>query len=105
MTEFTLFSGSVEQVIEFANLVVALFAGMYAVKLAALSQGGAMERTWNLLAVVAVLFVGLEVVNTLSAFSILKIHGLSEVIEFAFAALFAYCLYSTRKELLKKMFA
>lgn len=104
MTEYTLMSGSVEQIVEFANLVVALLAAMYAIKLAALSHGGAMERTWNLLAVVAVLFVGLEIANSLSAFGILEIHGLSELIELAFAVVFAYALYSTRKELLKKIF-
>lgn len=103
MTEFTLIPANLEKVVEFLNLIAALFAGMYAIKLAALSQGGAMERTWNLLAVVAVLFVGLEVVNSLSEFGVLEIHGLSEVVEFVFAVLFAYTLYSTRKELIKKV--
>lgn len=104
MTEFTLIPGNIEKVVEFANLFTALLAGVFAIKLAALSQGGAMERTWNLLAVVAMLFVGLEVVNSLSEFGVLEIHGLSEVIEFAFAVTFAYTLHSTRKSLLQKVF-
>lgn len=104
MTEFTLIPENIEKIVEFANLFVALLAGVFAIKLAALSQGGTMEKTWNLFAIVAVLFVGLEIINSLGVFSILEIHGLSEIVEFVFVATFAYTLYSTRKSLLLKVF-
>lgn len=97
-----LFSENVEKVIEILNLAMAILAGIYAIKLAALSQGGAMEKTWNTLAVVAVLFALLEVVNSLSGFGFVHIGGLSEIVELAFVSVFAYCLSFTKKDLLKK---
>lgn len=100
--DMELFSENIEKIIEILNLVVALFAGMYAVKLAALSQGGSMEKTWNTLAITAVLFVLLEVNNSLAGFGLIHIGGLEEIIEFVFVAVFAYCLYFTKKDLLKK---
>lgn len=99
----TIFSENIEKIIELVNLVIALFAGVYAVKLAALSQGGSMEKTWNRLAIVAVLFVLLEITGALKGFELVHISGLAEIVEFVFVIVFAYCLYSTRKELLKKM--
>jgi hypothetical protein len=98
-----IFSGSVERFMEIANLLVALLAGIYAVKLAALSQGGTMEKTWNVLAVAALLFVLLEVVGALKEFAIVNVSGLGEIVEFILIVVFAYCLYFTRKDLLKKM--
>lgn len=102
--QYTFLSDSMEHVMEFANLVMALLAGIFAVKLAALSQGGSMEKTWNNLAIVAVLFVGVEVLNSLSGFGVLDVTGLSEIVEFVFAVMFAYTLYATRKDLMKKVF-
>lgn len=98
-----LISSNIEHIIEILNLVVALLAGVFAVKLAALAQGGTMEKTWNTLAVVAVLFVGVEIVNSLSGFGWVNIGGLSEILELAFVSVFAYCLYFTKKDLLKKI--
>lgn len=97
-----IFSENVEKVVEIVNLILALFVGVYAIKLAALSQGGTMEKTWNTLAVVAVLFVLVEAFNSLAAFGFVHIGGLSEILEFLFAAVFVYCLYFTKKDLLKK---
>ncbi|MDO8471048.1 MAG: hypothetical protein Q7S49_00345 [bacterium] len=95
-----IFSENVEKVIEVVNLVVALIAGIFAIKLAALAQGGKMEKTWNTLAVAALLFVILETVGALSGFKVLHIGGLGEILEFLFVSTFAYCLYFTKKSLL-----
>jgi hypothetical protein len=97
-----IFGENVEKVIEILNLVVALFAGVMAVKLAALSQGGSMEKTWNALAFSAIFFVLLEIVGSLNGFNLIHIGGLAEIFEFLFVAVFAYCLYFTKKDLLKK---
>ncbi|MDP1706998.1 MAG: hypothetical protein Q8L30_00335 [bacterium] len=104
MTEFTIIPENVEKVLEIVNLAVALIAGMYAIKLAALSQGGSMEKTWNYVAIVAVLFVVLEVNNALKGFGILAIHGLGDIVELAFVSVLAFTLYFTRKDLMKKAF-
>lgn len=101
--EAIIFGESVEKFIEILNLILALAAGYYAVKLAALSQGGSMEKTWNFLAVVAVLFVILEVVGALAGFGIVHVSGLSEIIELAFVATFVYSLRFTKNDLLKKV--
>lgn len=97
-----LFPAIVEQILEIVNLLVALLAGAYAIKLAALTQGGSMEKTWNTMAIVAVLFVLVEVIGALKEFGIVHVGGLVEVVELAFVLTFAYCLYFTKKDLLKK---
>ena len=97
--EAIIFGESVEKFIEILNLILALATGYYAIKLAALSQGGSMEKTWNFLAVVAVLFVILEVVGALAGFGIVHVSGLSEIIELAFVATFVYSLRFTKKVL------
>jgi len=101
--EAIIFGESVEKFIEILNLILALATGYYAIKLAALSQGGSMEKTWNFLAVVAVLFVILEVVGALAGFGIVHVSGLSEIIELAFVATFVYSLRFTKNDLLKKV--
>jgi len=101
--EAVIFSEQIERFVEIINLVVALFAGIYAIKLAALSQGGTMEKTWNTLAVATVSFVLLEVVGTLKGFEVVEIEGLAEIFEFLFVTVLAYCLYFTKADLLKKM--
>ncbi|OHA27267.1 MAG: hypothetical protein A3C06_00940 [Candidatus Taylorbacteria bacterium RIFCSPHIGHO2_02_FULL_46_13] len=98
-----IFSEEVERIIEVVNLVLALAAGVFAIKLAALAQGGTMEKTWNTLAVCSVLFVLLEVVGTLKGFEVVSIGGLGEIFEFLFVLTFVYCLYFTKKDLLNKM--
>ncbi|MEK7390677.1 MAG: hypothetical protein AAB635_00895 [Patescibacteria group bacterium] len=102
MFDVEMFPAVVEQVLEIVNLLIALLAGIYAIKLAALSQGGSMEKTWNTLAVVAILFVLIEVIGALKEFGVVHIGGLGEIAELAFALTFAYCLFFTKKDLLKK---
>ena len=98
-----IFSEDVEKIIEVVNLVLALIAGVFAIKLAALAQGGTMEKTWNTLAVCAVLFVLLEVVGTLKGFEVVSVGGLGEIFELLFVSTLVYCLYFTKKNLLNKM--
>ena len=98
-----IFSENVEKIIELINLIIAVFAGVFAIKLAALSQGGTMEKTWNGLAITAILFIALEAVGALKGFGLVHISGLAEIIEFLFVVMFAYCLYATKNDLLKKM--
>lgn len=100
--QMDIISENTEKLIELLNLIMALVVGVLAIKLAALAQGGTMEKTWNTLAVVSVWFVLIEVVNSLSGFGFVHIGGLSEIIELIFVLTFAYCLYFTKKDLLKK---
>ncbi|MDP3985239.1 MAG: hypothetical protein Q8P82_00605 [bacterium] len=94
---------NVEAVIELVNLVIAVFAAAYAIKLAALSQGGAMEKTWNWLAIAASLFALLEVNNALAGFGLIHLGGFGEIIELAFALVLLKVFITTRKSLLQKV--
>lgn len=99
-----LLPGSMESIFEFINLILALMAAVYAIKLAALSQGGEMEKTWNLIAWAAVAFAVLEIYGVLKAFYIIEIEGLGDVIETIFLLFLLTSVYRTRKTLLKKLF-
>lgn len=101
--ETTIIPEMFEKVLELVILVLALAAAFNSVKLAALSQGGAMEKTWNNLALVGSLFALLEVNNALSAFGLVAIHGLGEVIEFVFVSLLLVVFLQTKKALLKQV--
>jgi len=92
-----------ENIIEFVNLIVAVLAAAYAVKLAALSQGGDLEKTWNLLAVVAVLFAILEIYGALKGLNLVYISGFGDVLEFVFGLTLLVAVYKTRKTLLKRV--
>jgi len=94
---------SVENALEIIILVLAVIAAVYAVKLAALSQGGALEKTWNWLAIVALVFAVLEIYGTLNGYGILRIGGLGDVIELVMAVVLVIVFYRTRKDLLKKL--
>lgn len=98
--DMEIFSEDIEKVIELVNLVIAAFAGIFAIKLAALAQGGKQEKTWNTLAFAAVLFLLLEVVGALNGFGLVHIGGLAEVFEFLFVSTLAYTLYFTKRDLL-----
>lgn len=93
----------IENVFELVNLAVALLAAFYAVKLAALSQGGAMEKTWNLLAGVGVTFAALEVNNSLKGFGLVHLGGIDEIIELILGILLLVAVIKTRKSLLKQI--
>ena len=92
-----------EEILELVNLAVALLAAFYAVKLAALSQGGSLEKTWNLLALASVFFALLEVNNSLGAFGLVNIAGLGEIFEVAFGITLLVVFIQTRKRLLKQV--
>lgn len=92
-----------ESVVELVNLVISLLAGFYAVKLAALSQGGAMEKTWNLLAGASVAFALVEITNSLKGFGLVELGGLEEIFEAALGILLLVVFVKTRKILLKQV--
>lgn len=98
-----LLSEATESVLEIANLVLGLLAAVFAVKLAALAQGGTLEKTWNLLAIAAGLFGLLEVNNALAGFGLVHVGGLEEIIELVFAALLLAAFMRTRKDLLRQV--
>lgn len=100
---FELVPESLESILEIANLLVAIFAATFAVKLAALSQGGSLEKTWNMLAIASLFFAMLEINNSLSGFGMLHIGGLEEIFEFGFGIILAVTFYKTRKQLLAKV--
>ncbi|PIY93362.1 MAG: hypothetical protein COY69_02005 [Candidatus Magasanikbacteria bacterium CG_4_10_14_0_8_um_filter_32_14] len=93
----------VEEVLEIVNLVFAILAAVFAVKLAALSQGGDLEKTWNLMAMSAFAFAVVEVLGALKEFGLLQISGLTEIFELIFIILMTYTFYKTRKSLLKRV--
>ena len=101
--DFSLIPESLEIGLEGLNLILALFGAFFAVKLAALSQGGSLEKTWNMLAMASLAFAVLEVYGTLSGLKILHIGGFGDVAETVFASLMAVTFYKTRKELLAKV--
>lgn len=103
VVNYTLFPDVVENLLELVNLVLALLIGTYAIKLAALSQGGVMEKTWNMFAVAAVAFAILEVNNALAGFGLVHIGGLDEIIEAFFAVTLLVTVIKTRRFLLKQV--
>lgn len=102
--DFTLLNSTGENILEVANLIIAIMAAVFAVKLAALSQGGSMEKTWNKLAFIAMLFALLEIYGSLKGLGLVQIEGLGDIIELAFGSLLLITVYTTRKTLLKKLF-
>ena len=101
--DMTLIPGTVEHYIEWANLIVAILAAVAGVKLSALAQGGALEKTWNWFAFALTVFAAFEIFGLMEAQSLVAIHGLREILEFVFAALLFYLGYSTRKILLRQI--
>ena len=92
-----------EEILELVNLVLAVLAAIFAVKLAALSQGGELEKTWNLMAMSAFAFAVVEVLGALKEFGLLHVSGLGDIFELIFIVLMAYTFYKTRKSLLKRV--
>lgn len=101
--DFTLISESTEKLLEIVNLILSLFAAAFAIKLAALAQGGQLEKTWNWLAIAIVTFTGLEIYGALKGFGLVHIGGLGDVLEFVMVIIFVYILFTTRRRLLKVM--
>ena len=96
-------SDKTENIIKIVTLFLALFAASYAFKLAALAQGGQMERTWNMLALASVIFGFIEVLSSLKDFRIIDIHGVSELFELLLAFVLVYVFMRTRRMLLKQV--
>ncbi len=92
-----------EITLEFINIIIAILAAAYAIKLAALTQGGDLENTWNLIAVVAVLFAVFEAYGVLKGLGLVHITGLGDVIELIFGLTLLVTVYKTRKTLLERM--
>lgn len=103
IVDYELFPESVEKVLELVNLAMALLIGVYAIKLAALSQGGTMEKSWNMFAIAGVAFALLEVNNSLAGFGLVHIGGLGEIFEAFFAVTLLVMVIRTRKFLLKQV--
>lgn len=101
--DLTLIPESLENILEFVNMLIAVFAAVFAVKLAALSQGGELEKTWNMVAIVAGLFAIFEVYGALSGFKLVHLGGFAEIIELLFGLVLLAAVYRTRKFLLKKL--
>lgn len=102
-SEISILPESIESIFELVNLIISLAAAVFAIKLAALSQGGTMEKTWNTIAIAVVFFALLEVIGALDLFGVIKIEGASDILEFGFLAFLTYSLYRTKNDLLHKM--
>ena len=101
MLTVTIIPDNVEEILEVINLVLAIAAAVSAIKLAALSQGGAMEKTWNMVAISISLFAVYEILGALEAFSIFSLGAVREVVELLFIVTLVTAFYKTRKSLLK----
>ncbi|MBI4281242.1 hypothetical protein HY625_00290, partial [Candidatus Uhrbacteria bacterium] len=99
---FTIIPESSETILELVNLVFAVLTAAFAVKLAALSQGGMLEKTWNWMAIASVTFAVLEVVGALKGFAVANFEGLDDIIEFVMVLVLFMVFYRTRKDLLRK---
>ncbi|GEM_PF-7046800 len=95
--------GGVMDVFHLLNLVLGLFAAFYAVKLAALSQGGELEKTWNALAVAAVLFALTHILNGMQALGFVAIGGMTEVLGTLLALTLVFVFMRTRRVLLQRI--
>ncbi len=92
-----------EDTLEVVNLLLSIVAAAFAIKLAALSQGGSLEKTWNWLAVAVTLFAGVEVVGSLDSFGFIRVQGGQDALEFIMIVVFLVVFYRTRKDLLRKV--
>ena len=101
--ETALISEGAENALEFVNLIVAIIAAVYAVKLAALSQGGQLEKTWNKLAMVGVVFAVIEIFAALKGFGLVHLEGLEDILELVLAVLLLVAFVSTRRHLLEQV--
>lgn len=101
--EFTVLPDRFENIFEIVNLLLSLVAAAFAVKLAALSQGGSLEKTWNGLAIASVLFAFLEIFNALEGFGLVHLSGLDEMLELVMVFVLLITFYKTRKDLLQKI--
>lgn len=100
---FELLPESVESVLELINLFLAVLAAAFAIKLAALAQGGDLEKTWNWIAVAVTAFAAIEIFAALDLFGLVHIGGLADILELIMVVIFVYILNVTRKRLLKRM--
>lgn len=91
-----------ENILEGLNLLIAIFAAAFAVKLAALSQGGSLEKTWNFMAIASLFFAALEIYGASKGLGILHLGGLDDILELGFGLMLAITFYRTRKQLLAK---
>lgn len=100
--DFTILSDKGEAVVEVINLVLAVLTAAFAIKLAALSQGGDLEKTWNWLAIAASAFALLEIYGALNGLKLVHVAGLGDIIELVMVAVLFIVFYRTRKTLLKR---
>lgn len=101
--DVTLIPESLENILELVIMLIAVLSAVFAIKLAALSQGGELEKTWNMIAIAAGLFAVLEVHGALSGFKLVHLGGFAEIIELLFGLVLLATVYKTRKFLLKKV--
>lgn len=96
-------SDKLENIFEIVNLLLAILAASYAIKLAALTQGGQMEKTWNMLALAGAFFALVEILGALKGFGIMNVHGAAEIFELLLALTLLKTFMITRKMLLKQI--
>jgi len=100
--DYTILSDKGEVVIELINLVLAVLTAAFAIKLAALSQGGDLEKTWNWLATAASVFALLEIYGALKGLGLVHVAGLGDIIELVMVVVLLVVFVKTRKSLLKR---
>jgi len=100
---FTLMPESSELWLEALNVVLAIGMAYVAIKVAALMQGGKLERAWNFMAIAAGVFALTEIYNILAALGIFHIGGLDDTLEFIFVVFFLLAFLRAKKALLVGM--
>lgn len=102
--EIVFMPASAELYIELFNLVIGIAMAFVAIKVAALVQGGKMEKVWNLMALAAGIFAIFEIVGGLEKLNILHMSGLTEVLEAAFIVAFLVAFSFAKKSLKESLF-
>lgn len=95
--------GGVMDALHLLNLALGLLAAFYAVKLAALSQGGELEKTWNALAAAGVLFALTHTLKGMETLGFVTLGGAEEVLGLGLALTLVYIFMRTRRVLLNRI--
>ena len=91
-----------ELFLHIALILVALGGAVYGVKLAALTQGGMLEKVWNLVTWGLAILAGAGVYAFLSEIGLIHIGGFDLLFQVLLATLFLSTLWKMKKELLRQ---
>jgi hypothetical protein len=98
IVSFHLLSSNVEAFSGLCLIVISLFAAFYAQRVARLF-GGALGKTWNMLAWVAYFFAAYQILLSLEEFGFVEFGGIDEILEILIAVFLLIAFYKAYKTL------